>query len=84
MKEVLLNILKSIDDQNAFIARLAADVSAMKTVVSALDPRIAQALEAQVSVERDRFQKVFESHRQESEKLWQLVSQLPSEPTKPN
>jgi len=52
MKEAFTNLLNLINLEMTFLAQLAADVSALKTVVSALGPEVAAAMTEQVAAER--------------------------------
>lgn len=59
MNSLLVNFL-----QNAtFVAQISADVSALKSVVSALGPEVRSALEEQVALERNRIQQYVEDQQ---------------------
>jgi predicted transcriptional regulator len=57
LKDALTNILTLCIQNSTFLAQVSADVSALKTVISALGPEARAALEEQLTVERDRIQK---------------------------
>jgi hypothetical protein len=82
MKQVLLNMLQTLETQTTFLALIAADVAALKIVLCSLDGRAVKRLEEQTALVTDKFRAVAESQRQEIEKLRQLVSLLPT--PKPN
>jgi hypothetical protein len=78
MKQALINILMALDGQSVLGAQLAADVSALKTVVSQLSPEVAEALAERIRVESDRFQKLVESQRLLLEALKKGISEIPN------
>jgi hypothetical protein len=54
--EALRNLLSAFMQNSTFLAQVSADVSALKTVVSALGPEAKKALEEQIAIERDKTQ----------------------------
>jgi hypothetical protein len=71
-------MLTNLISQHAFLAQVAADVSALKTVVSALGPEASAVLEQQVAVERDKYQHIVEDQRLMLEALRLGISQIPN------
>jgi hypothetical protein len=78
MKDILINMLTTLDSQIVFVAQVSADVCALKSVVSALGPACQKALEEQTAVERRKFQKVVESQQKLLEALKQRISRIPN------
>jgi hypothetical protein len=78
MKDALTIMLTNLISQHAFLAQVAADVSALKTVVSALGPEASAVLEHQVAVERDKYQHIVEDQRLMLEALRLGISQIPN------
>jgi len=60
MSSLQINFLQ----QAIFVAQISADVSALKTVVSALAPEVRSALEEQADAERHKIQQYVEEQRQ--------------------
>lgn len=80
MKQVLLNMLQTLETQTTFIAQIAADVAALKMAFCLLDAQAQPILEQQLALTSDKFRPIAEAHRREIEMLRQLVSQLPTLP----
>ena len=76
MKDALQNILKNLMQNSIFLGQISADVSALKTVVSALGPDVQSALEKQIDVERRIVQPIVEQQQMLLEALRQGVSQI--------
>ncbi|MFZ3341468.1 MAG: hypothetical protein WA213_11335 [Terriglobales bacterium] len=59
MNSLLVNFLQN----TSFVAQISADVSALKSVVSALGPEVRSALEEQVALERSKMQQYIEDQQ---------------------
>ena len=81
MKQALINMLHVLETQTTFIAQLAGDVAALKTVVCSLDAQTAKQFEEQAGLFHRRLYEVVEAQRQEIESLKKLISQLPNQKT---
>ncbi len=78
MKDALTNMLKVIMQNGVFLAQISADVAALKTVVSSLDPKIREALDAEVAARNDMLRPHVEEQRLMLEALRQGISQIPN------
>jgi hypothetical protein len=78
IKDSLINMLKTLDSQIAFVAQLAGDVSALKVVVSQMSPEVGKALAEQIKAQSDKFGKVVESQKMILEALRQGISKIPN------
>jgi hypothetical protein len=77
VNEALINMLELLGKQVIFVGELSADLHALRTVVSSLDPRIQKALEEQIGVERTKIQEYLENQRIVLAALRQLIASLP-------
>lgn len=69
MSSLQINFLQ----QAIFVAQISADVSALKTVVSALAPELRSALEEQAVAERHKIQQYVEEHQKTIEVLRSVI-----------
>ena len=82
MKQILINILQTLETQTNFLGQLAADVAALKMALFELDARAQSLFEKQAAITHGRIQQELDSRRQAFEMLRQLISRLPTQ--KPN
>jgi hypothetical protein len=78
MKDALNNILKVLMQNGAFLAQISADVSALKTVVSALGPEVRAALDEQVEAQRRKVEPIVQEQMMLLEVLRQGISRIPN------
>jgi transposase len=67
--QALLDVLKAVTQNQKIWTELAADVAALKIVVSALSPQVRAALDEQIAIARDKFRELGDSQRILSELL---------------
>jgi hypothetical protein len=78
MKEALSAMLKLMNQHGAFQAQIAADVSALKTVVNALGPEAGNALKEQIEIERGKIQEHLKGLEMLTSILNASISNLPN------
>jgi hypothetical protein len=78
IKQLLLQLLGTQQQQNNFNLQLSADLAALKSVVFALDARALPLFEEQLRKIRDTQQQQLESVRQATDSLLQAISKIQS------
>lgn len=79
MIQILFTMLQTLENQTKLFAQLAADVTALKNTVYALDARALALFQQQAAIAWDTIQRELESRQKEFETLRQLISRMPKE-----
>jgi hypothetical protein len=78
LRDCLINMLTTLDSQTILLAQVAADVAALKNVVSQLAPEVGAALSQEAKLASDKFQAVVASKRMLLEALKKGISEIPN------
>jgi hypothetical protein len=69
LKETIVTILKGLIQNGSFLSQIAAEVSALRTITCALDPKIQDAFEKQLILERNKLQPMLDEYRTTYEQI---------------
>jgi len=79
IRDSLLSLATTLDGQTVMLARIAADVEALKAVLTlAFGPEVATALADEIKARSGRYQQVVESQKLMLEALKKGISKIPN------
>ena len=78
IKETIITILKTTIQNGSFLGQIAAEISALRTIVCGIDPKLQDAFEKQLILEQNKLQPSVDALRILFEQIQKRFSKMMS------